>query len=179
MKLSREGHGSHCHHRKWGVQRLITSFHYFTLENISSFAVYHMHVSIWKESDLRIWSSETFRIVGNRGKEDGCLCIVFLALDKQGSKARVDIISGFSLPYTGSGIPKKIKKKLTCACHAGFFRWGIKRSRIGGVDLNARPLETRISHMRDCSLTPFKIAPPTFYWEEKWGEIAIIKYNAN
>ena len=60
---------------------------------------------------------------------------------------------------------KRSKLKLTCACHAGFFRWGIKRSRIGGVDLNARPLETRISHMRDCSLTPFKIAQPTFYWE--------------
>lgn len=50
-----------------------------------------------------------FRIVGNRGEEDDdCLCIVFLAFDK-GSKARVDIILHFSLPYTGSWIqtPRK------------------------------------------------------------------------
>ena len=46
--------------------------------------------------------------MGNRGKEDDCLCIVLLALDK-GSKARVDIILDFSLPYTGSWIqtPRK------------------------------------------------------------------------
>ena len=49
-----------------------------------------------------------FRIVDNRGKEDDCLCIVLLSLDK-GSKARVDIILDFSLPYTGSWIqtPRK------------------------------------------------------------------------
>ena len=53
--------------------------------------------------------------MSNRGKEDGCLCFVFLALDKQGSKARVDIISGFSLRYTGSGIQtlrKRVAKGL-------------------------------------------------------------------
>ena len=50
-----------------------------------------------------------FRIVGNCGEEEyDCFCIVFLALDK-GSKAIVDIILHFSLPYTGSGIqtPRK------------------------------------------------------------------------
>lgn len=47
--------------------------------------------------------------MGNSGeKEDDSLCIVFLALDK-GSKAIVDIILDFSLPYAGSWIqtPRK------------------------------------------------------------------------
>lgn len=45
--------------------------------------------------------SEPWAIVAK--KMVACV-LFFFALDKQGSKARVDIISGFVLPYTGSGI---------------------------------------------------------------------------
>ena len=37
---------------------------------------------------------------------------------------------------------------------------GGKRNRIGGIDVFSC-LETRVSHIRDCSFTPSKIAPPT------------------
>ena len=49
--------------------------------------------------------------------------------------------------------------------HPNYSRHGKKKSHRGCwcvFNLNARWLETRISHIRNCSLTHLKIAPPTF-----------------